>query len=116
MWLSKDNLNEQYYLVSKGVRALAAVGYVNIANEEELNRVKGLLREMDLQSAISFMIPTSKTPDKYKEVGFARSQEILDLYVYARDEMPEPFSTMVTGMLHGYSTDHIIEFAQTMTK
>lgn len=110
-----DVLNEQAYLVARGVRLLAVAGVVE-DTIENLVDVRQMLYEASVESAgsqervpIPFLIKTPGT--NLVNLGYASHESVVDVYEWLLGgTLPGQMVIRVMGLLLGYSGEAIAQF------
>ena len=110
-----DVLNEQAYLVARGVRLLAVAGVVE-DTIENLVDVRQMLYEASVESAgsqervpIPFLIKTPGT--NLINFGYASHEWVIDVYEWLLDDtVPDQMVSRVMGMLLGYSGEAVAQY------
>lgn len=118
--MSKDlpsvgGMNEQAYLVARGVRLLAIVGAVE-DDSELVTAARQMLYEAAVESAgsqarvpIPFLMKCSDT--NLVDIGFASHEWVVDVYEWILSGcVPDQMVSRVMGMLLGYSGDAIMQY------
>lgn len=104
----KEYIEEHAYLVHRGVRAMAIVGYCE-ASDANVQAVYFELHERAKggpRSPLVFVV----TVGGVLHYGYAARQWAADLYKYAMLEAPEVQRERIIGLLLGYGADAIDDF------
>lgn len=106
---SDDAVQEQGYLVARGVRALALLGTC-VADPRTMLEISTRLEGLADQAAIPFVLDRG---DGLADYGFAGASWVLTLYksVVVGDALPPQQRSQVLGLLLGYSVDAIRGFS-----
>jgi hypothetical protein len=107
---SDDLLNEQSYLVARGVRPLALVGQCP-AEPLVLLRVATRIEEIGEPNAIPFVLDHGDGTASY---GYAGARWALDLYQWTVSErgVPQEQRDRIIGMLLGYAVAAVSRFEE----
>src|SRR6266545_5266457 len=105
---SPDLLNEQSYLVARGVRPMAVVGQCS-ADELVMLRVATRLEEEADANSIPFVVDHH---DGHASYGYAAARWALDLYEWAMSEtdIPQAQRDRIVGLLLGYAVHAVSRF------
>lgn len=104
---SKDYIQEQAYLVSRGVRPMAIVGWVTAEHDVMLRAASRLeIESIGIEGAAAYVIPR---PDGQAVCGFAAARWVIDLHewVLQTPALPEKHFHHILGLLLGYSAHAI---------
>ena len=99
---SDDLAYEQAFLVSRGVRPLAIVGYTS-SDDQEMDEARGrlIVAAYPVEGAIPFVLPTWENT---AAAGYASEQWAIDLLAWAHSpDVPFRAHHLILGMLLGYS-------------
>jgi hypothetical protein len=105
---SDEQLAEQAYLVARGVRPMALVGWCP-ADEFIMLRAATRLEAVAEPGALPFVIDHN---DGQATFGFAAEPWVLDLYewVSGDTDVPQEHRERITGMLLGYAAEAISRY------
>ena len=103
---SKELVEEQAYLVARGVRPMALLGRVEPEEHAMLAAFITMSSMVNHSSGmpinpIPFVVPTQD--GSRADVGFAAEPWVIDLLKWARDNVSEPHLSRIVGLLLGYS-------------
>ena len=99
-------INEQAYLVSRGVRHLALLGSID-RDDKEIRKAFVRLNQMAIDPAIPFVLPRKDVDCAM--VGFASSKWVIDLLEWSYNYAPLRQRHCILGLLLGYSASTISE-------
>ena len=102
---SPELLEEQSYLVARGVRAIALVGHCPTDGDLML-RVSTRLESAGHQGAIPFVV---RRDADVADFGYAAARWAVELFVWAADT-PDEQRHRIIGLLLGYGADAIERF------
>ena len=103
---SSDLINEQAWLISRGVRPLALLESKSKSGTEMHNEFVRL-NQMVVEPAIPFVLPRKDMDCAM--VGFASNQWVIDLLEWSYDNAPLRQRHCIIGLLLGYSASAIAE-------
>ncbi len=104
---SDDLVQEQAYLVSRGVRALALLGEQQTEDPESLHQY--LIQKGGWSSAIPFVLPSKQAG--WVRLGYAAEQWVIDLLRWIDEvDAPERWAEGILGLLLGYSPSEVERF------
>ena len=103
--MSDDLIQEQAYLVSRGVRCLALLGAIDL-DENEITDQFIRLNQVSADSAIPFVLP--RRDMDCAMIGFAAAPWVIDLLEWSY-EQPLQHHHRIIGLLLGYSPSAIAE-------
>ena len=102
-------VEEQAYLVSRGVRALSLLGHCEASPDGMLAMATFLERHGE-PTAIPFVLDRG---DGCADYGFAASRWVLDLYSWlAKGAVPDQQKARIVGLLLGYGVQAIRDYEE----
>ena len=101
-----DTIQEQAYLVSRGVRPLALLGSTKL-DEADMVSQYVRLNQLATGSAIPFVLPRKDMDCAM--AGFASAQWVIDLLEWSYNQAPLRQHHCIIGLLLGYSPSAIAE-------
>ena len=104
--LSDDLIQEQAYLVSRGVRPLALLESVRLEPAEMINTFVRL-NQVAVDPAIPFVLP--RRDMNCAMTGFAAAPWVIELLQWSYDHAPLRQHHRIIGLLLGYSVSAIAE-------
>ena len=106
---SDDTIQEQAYLVSRGVRPLALIGTCE-SEPTEMLRVYNKLEFIRTGGAMGIEpipIVLKRADGSCADVGFAARPWVAETLKWMQDNMPQPHLDRLLGLMMGYSPDAI---------
>ena len=113
MLFSDDAIQEQAYLVSRGVRPLALVGTVEAGDEFEVMRTVQRLETVQVGDSLALMpivMAVERYDDPLVDLGFASHSWVVDTFDWINRNVPAPHRDRMLGLMLGYSADAIAAF------
>ena len=106
---SNDTIQEQAYLVSRGVRPLALLETVGSAPIEMLRAYNQLssVRTGTGSGVEPIVLVMERKDGTCADVGFAARAWVVETFKWVSDNVPQPHLNRLLGMMLGYSPDAI---------
>ena len=106
---SDDLIQEQAYLISRGVRPLALVGTIETDPDEMLrvyNKLS-LVRTGTANGHEPIAVVVARQDGECADVGYAARAWVVDTFRWLSENAPQPHLNRLMGLLLGYSPDAI---------
>ena len=103
---SEDLINEQAWLIARGVRPLALLDTCNLDEKEMVNRFQWL-NQKTVDPAIAFVLPRKDFPCAM--TGYAAAPWVIELLAWSYEHAPLKQQHQIMGLLLGYSASQIAE-------
>ena len=104
---SDDAMKEQAWLISRGVRPLAILEWIEREPAEMENAFVRLNQHAGVDHGIvPFVVPTNETS---AAVGYARASWVVDVLTWVCRNAPPRQFHCIMGLLLGYSADEIAD-------